>query len=265
MTQSSSSNVVALLLVALLSLSLSTPVGAQSSTPKPTVAEEKNVTPTEKPESEADSTLKSLKEKIESKVEEINKKTKKIIKGTITSIEGSVITMKTPDEKDFQVSLDDTITKVYLSSVDGQEEMEQSDLKTGDYILATGPVIENQVSANILYKQTPYLLVQGQITAVDKEAFTVGIVTQAKDQYTLDIEKFTAQSLLNTKDLSVTKAGFSKYQVGDTIHAVILKPKGTSDKVSAIRILIIPQEFFTSETLAPSKAAAPTSKEESDL
>lgn len=260
-----SSFVVALLLAALISLPYRTPVAAQTSTPKPTVSIEADITPTEKPESETDSTLKSLKEKIESKVEEINKKTKKIIKGTITSIKDSTVTVKTPDEKEFQISIDDTISKLYLSSIDGQEEMEQTDLKTGDYILATGPVIENQVSANILYKQTAYLLVQGQITAVDKEAFTVGIVTQAKDQYTLDIEKFTVQSLLNTKDLSVTKAGFSKYQVGDTIHAVILKPKGTSEKVSAMRILIIPQEFFTTETLAPSKAATPTSKVESDL
>lgn len=239
-------------LAVVLTFHSSSLVYAQTVTPEPT-AQEKAVTPTEKPESATDSTLKSLKEKIESKVEEINKKTKKIIKGTITSIKGSTITLKTPENKDFTLSIDDTITKIYLSSFDDLEELEQSDIQTGDYILATGPVIEDQVSANIVYKQTPYLLVQGQITAVDKEAFTVDIITQAKDQYTLDIEKYTTQSLLNTKDLSVTKAGFSKYQVGDTIHAVILKPKGTSEKASAVRILIIPQEFFTSETLAPSK------------
>lgn len=229
-------------------------VYAQAETPE-TTPKEKEATPTAKPESTTDSTLKSLKEKIESKVEEINKKTKKIIKGTITSIKGSTITVKSSDDKDFNISIDDTITKIYTSSVDDVEEIEQSDIETGDYILATGPVIENEVSANIVYKQTQYLLVQGQITSVDKEAFTVDIITQAKDHYTLDIEKFTSQSLLNTKDLSVSKAGFSKYQVGDTIHAVILKPNGTSEKASAIRILIIPQEFFTSETLAPSKSS----------
>jgi len=245
---------IALLTAIFTLLSCQGIVYAQTETPEPTV-QEKKITPTEKPASTTDSTLKSLKEKIESKVEEINKKTKKIIKGTITSLKDSTITVKTSENKDFTISVDDTITKIYLSSFDGQEEIEQSDIKTGDYILATGPVIENQVSANILYKQTQYLLVQGQITAVDKEAFTVDIITQAKDHYTLDIEKFTTQSLLNTKDLSVSKAGFSKYQVGDTIHAVILKPKGTSEKASAIRILIIPQEFFTSETLAPSKAS----------
>ena len=106
------------------------------------------------------------------------------------------------------------------------------------------------------YKQAHYLVLQGQITSVDKDAFTVSILTQAKDQYTLDIETSTKQSLLNTKDLSLSKAGFSKYKVGDTIHTVILKPKEGTEKATAIRIVIVPQEFFTSETLSPSKPAA---------
>lgn len=246
------------LLIAVFATSASSNVFAQTPTKAPlatTAPEDSEITPSPKPDSQTESTLKSLKEKIENTVDEINKKTKKIIKGTITSIKGSTLTVKASDEKDYQVSIDDTITKMYLSSSDGQEELEQSDLKDGDYILVTGPIIENQVSANLLYQQVQYLVLQGQITAVDKEAFTVSIVTQAKDQYTLDIETHTQQFLLNSKDLTLAKAGFSKYQVGDTVHAVIVKPEGNSEKADALRIVIIPQEIFTSETLSPSKPA----------
>lgn len=231
-----------------------TPTKALQATVAPTDTE---LSPTKKPTSQAESTLNSLKSKIENTVDEINKKTKKIIKGTINSVKDATISIKGSDEKDYQVSIDDTITKMYLSSIDGKEELKQTDLESGDYVLITGPVIENQVSANLLYKQTQYLVLQGQITSVDKDAFTVSIVTQAKDTYTLDIEKDTKQFLLNSKDLTLAKAGFSKYQVGDTIHAVIIKPKGNSEKASAIRVIIIPQEIFTSETLSPSKADSP--------
>ena len=145
------------------------------------------------------------------------------------------------------------LPKYIHPSVDDVEEIEQSDIETGDYIL-TGPVIENEVSANIVYKQTQYLLVQGQITSVDKEAFTVDIITQAKDHY-IDIEKFTSQSLLNTKDLSVSKAGLANIKLEILSMQLYSNRMATSEKASAIRILLFHRNSFTSETLAPSKSS----------
>jgi hypothetical protein len=53
---------------------------------------------------------------------------------------------------------------------------------------------------------------------------------------------------MNSKDLSLEKAGFSKYRVGDTLHFIIEKPAVEAKTVPAIRTLIIPQEYFVDET-----------------
>lgn len=230
--------------LACLSLFLLQPSAfAQEATPEPTT-----VTPLPtKEESKLDDTIKSLKDKIEDKVEQINKSSKKIIKGIITSAKDGTLKLETDTDNTFTVSLDETITSFFMASVDDHDAIEQSDLKESDYVLVSGPIIEDQVSANIVYKQTPYLVLQGQITAVDKSAFTIDVITLEKDSYTLDIEDDTTQFLMNSKTLALEKAGFSKYQVGDTLHFVVVKPEAGKTKLTVVRTLIIPQEYFVED------------------
>lgn len=220
---------------------------AQSPTLKPTVSSvTETVSPTAEPTKKEDSTIQNLKEKIESKVAQINQNSKKIVKGIIKDISDKTLKITSSDNREYSVDIDTTITTFSSSNVNGLKDIKQSDLEKGQTILVTGPIIENQISANHVYLQTEYLVLQGQITAVDEDDFTVSIVTPAKDQYVLDIQKGTKQLLMNSKDLTLTKSGFSKFKVGDSIHAVIEKPKGsvTSEKANTIRTLIIPQEYF---------------------
>lgn len=243
-------------LASLLIVTSATAVYAQEGTGTPTPS------PTPEPTKEStklDDTIKSLKDKIEDKVEQINKTSKKIIKGVIASTTEGTLELKTDTESTYTVSLDETITSFFNASVDDQEAIEQTDLAENDYVIVSGPIIEDQVSANVVYKQTPYLVLQGQITSVDKATFTVDVVTLEKDSYTLDIEDDTTQFLMNSKTLAMEKAGFSKYQVGDTLHFVIVKPESGKTKVTAVRTLIIPQEYFVEdpEASAPATTESP--------
>ena len=217
-----------------------TPVSYAQEEPTPTEVVEESA-------EELDDTIKSLKEKIEDKVEQINKTSRKIIKGIIASADEETIELQTDTENTFTVSLDETISSFFTASLSNQDEIEQGDLEEGDYIIVSGPIIEDQISANIIYKQTQYSVLQGQITATNDSNFTVDVVTPEKDEYTLDIEDDTEQLLMNSKSLELEKAGFAKYKVGDNLHFVIETLKGDDTRASALRTLIIPQEFFTEE------------------
>lgn len=211
---------------------------------------------TEESDEGIDSTIKSLREKIESKVEEINKESRQIVKGTVTSITDETIDVTTPNNATFTVSLDDTITTYVKTTVDGEEEIEAEEIVEGDYILIDGPIIEDQVSANKIYRQTEYLVLQGQITDIDTPNFTVNVVTPEKDEYILDIQEETEQSIVDSVTLDISAAGFSKYKVGDSLHFVIEKTEDTESAIDAVRTLIIPQEFFVEETPSPTDDSA---------
>lgn len=226
-----------LLTITLAALLLMSPLYAaaqENAEPTPTEAESQNL----------DDTIKSLKEKIEDKVEEINKSSKSIIKGIVGSISDQTIELNVGNSASYTVALDDTISSYYSASLEGRETIEATDIEEGDYLLITGPVIEDQVSANTIYRQTRYDVFHGQITALDSGAFTIDVVTQEKDEYTLDIEDDTTQLIMNSKTLALEKAGFSKFKVGDNIHFVAEISDEDATRITAIRTLIIPQEYF---------------------
>jgi len=229
---------IVFILICALSVSLSSFTYAQESdlTPSP------NPSPTN---TKQDDTIQILKEKIEEKVDQLNKKNKKIITGKFISIDDSIIVIKNESNESFNVAIDDTITKIFTTSIDGKEEISIDDLEKDDKLIVEGPILEGQISANIIYKQFDYLVSQGQITGIDKDNFTIDVITSEKDEYTLSIEKNTVQRIMHAKTLAIEKAGFSKYKVGDSIHFVSEASKAEEKQIIALRTVIIPQEFFT--------------------
>jgi len=86
----------------------------------------------------------------------------------------------------------------------------------------------------------------GRVTEIDSVNYTLKLMTPEKENYNLDIESSTKQSILNIKTLDVEKSGFSKIKEGDMIHFVVKKTayEQKDNSYSAIKILTIPQEFF---------------------
>ncbi len=208
--------------------------------PTPTATESATPTPTSK----LDITVESLKKRIETKVQEMSKKSKKMIAGIVEDVTDSTATIKTDTDVEYKVSLDETITTIKKTGIGEEGDLELADLEKGMFTLVTGPMIENQVTANVLYVQKQHLVIQGLITNITKSSFTLDVTTIDKDTFTLDIEDDTQQTLMDSKTLELAKTGFSKMRIGDTIHAVIDKPSSDSKSTKAHRILILPQEYF---------------------
>lgn len=230
-----------------LGLIVFTPSLALAQTTKPSAVPTQKTTPTPKEETESkpiDDTLKIIKEKIEDKVDEINKSSKKVIVGVLNKIEDDTLELTQENGKAFKVNIDTTVTKFFSTTLKATEEIEKTDLDKNDLIIVFGPIIEDQISANKVIKQSHYVTAQGEITSIDSANFTIDIVTSDKEEISLDIEQTTTQQIIDVKTFKLTKAGFSKFKIGDRIHAVYVKPAKESDKASTVRILILPQEFF---------------------
>ena len=189
--------------------------------------------------------IKDLKEKIATKVAELRKKSQKPIAGTVAEISDKTIKISSEDLDEYEVKTDDSLTKYYQIGTT-YKELKFADLKKGDYIIVTGPLLDKSVDANVIYRDESYTVVSGKITIVDKDNFLVKVTTISKDNYVFDIEKKTRQEILNIKTLEIDKATFSKIKEGDTIHIAAKKdPKIKEEgRFSAIRFLVIPQEYF---------------------
>lgn len=185
-----------------------------------------------------------LKEKIATKVAELRKKNQKAIAGRITAIKGSTITIKTADDTEYEIKVDSDLTKAYLIGTT-KKDIKVSDLKVGLYIITTGPILDKTVDANYIYQDESFTVLSGKITEINKDDFSIKVLTTDKDTYTLDIENSTNQTLMDIKTLALDKIGFSKLKEGDTIHFVIKKTGTETEKrFTAIKLVIIPQEYF---------------------
>ncbi|NMB84460.1 hypothetical protein GYA28_04230 [Candidatus Roizmanbacteria bacterium] len=193
-----------------------------------------------------DSDTKKFKEKIVNAVSEQYKKDRKAVSGFVTKTSDSLLTIKTDTDEDLEVKNDEILTKIYQISNGQKKEIKMSQIEKGDYIIATGPMIDKTVTANFIYMDEKYLVKTGKITEVNKEEYSLKVSTVEKDVFTIDIETSTKQQILNINSLVLEKVGFSKIKEGDTIHFTAIKTgkEKEPNHFPAQKIVIIPQEYF---------------------
>lgn len=238
-------------LLTILVIAPSYPILAQTTKPSvaatKTATESATVTATTSPEEETEQTeIQDLKEKIATKVAELRKKNLKAIAGTITDIKNKTITIDTVDEGKYEINVDETLTNIYLIGT-SKKEIKLTDLKKGVYIIVSGPIVDKTIEANSIYQDEEFIVRSGKIIEADKTDFSIKVTTVAKDSYTIDVESGTTQQLLNIKTLELERIGFSKIKEGDTIHFIAKKSAAAGQaapRASAMKIVIIPQEFF---------------------
>lgn len=189
-----------------------------------------------------DKEVESLKEKIANQVSEL-KKGGSVIAGTISNLGKDTIEITAEANKVYKVAIDDTITNFHHIKGNSKIEIELNDLEKGDYIFVSGPLVENTVTANDVYKDSPYIVGSGQITAVDTDAVTIDIVSTEKEELTIDISSKIRPKIMDSKTLEIERTTLAKIKSGDTIHYVV---SSTDDEntVSAVSLLVIPQEYF---------------------
>lgn len=189
--------------------------------------------------------LEKIKEKVAEKVQEL-KKNERSYAGIITRKDDDEWEIESLTGEKSKISIDGSLTGFYSVSGKTVKEIKQEEMKEKDYVFVTGPMIDDAVTANAVYKYAPSLVFSGKITSVDSAAFVVKVLGLDKTTYDIDIERSTSQQMMNIKTLQFEKIGFSKLKEGDTIHVAVqadlADPKKT--KFSAVRILVIPNEYF---------------------
>lgn len=189
--------------------------------------------------------IKNLKEKIATKIAELREKNNKAVSGFATQASDQSVKIKDEKEMEYEIRLDDALTKYYQIVGTHLKEIKRADIKKGAFVIATGVANDNVINANIVYIDEMFLVKSGKITEVDKENFSLKVLSTDKDAYTLEIETTTKQQMINVKTLIAEPTGFSKIKEGDTIHFVVKKTgMEKNNTYSAIKILIVPQEHF---------------------
>ena len=194
-----------------------------------------------------DKDIQQLKDKIANKVSEIRKKNNKAVSGFVLNIDGNTMKLSNNGEVN-QVKFDDTLTKVFRVLGTTKKEIKTNDIAKNDYAIVSGVVADNVITANVVLIDENFLVDSGKITEVSKETYNIKVLVSDKNTYSLDIETSTKQYMVNIKTLLIETIGFSKLKEGDTVHFVVKKtgnpPAGGNNNYSAIKILIIPQEYF---------------------
>jgi len=190
--------------------------------------------------------INTLKVKIATKVAELREKNNKAVGGSVTTVSTGALKIKGSDESNYEIKIDDALTKAYQIVNNQKKEIKIQDIKKGDYIIVTGDLNEKTITANFIYVDELYIVNSGSVSEVNKEDYYIKVLTGDKETFTLDIETFTKQQMLNIKTLKPEVVGFSKVKEGDRLHFVV-KRTGTEREVNrfaAQKIFIIPQEYF---------------------
>lgn len=188
--------------------------------------------------------IENLKEKIANKVAEIRKKNTRAVAGKLIDTSSEGLKIKNNDNEEYQIKLDDALTKYYRITGSSQKEIKKENLERDDYLIVSGVINDKVVTANSVFVDQSYIVDSGKITEVDKEKYNLTVLTADKSIYKLSIENSTKQQIINIKTLDLEKTGFSKIIAGDSIHFAV---KNITDKdgfYAAEKILIVPQEYF---------------------
>ncbi|MFA5769931.1 MAG: hypothetical protein WC894_00360 [Patescibacteria group bacterium] len=191
-----------------------------------------------------DKDIQQLKDKIANKVSEIRKQNNKAISGFVLKIDGNSMKLSNTEEVN-QVKFDDALTKVFKVLGTTKKEIKTNDISKDDYAIVSGVIADKVITANVVLIDENFLVDSGKITEINKEDFNIKVLTNDKNTYSLDIETGTKQHMVNIKTLLSEVVGFSKLKEGDTVHFVVKKTGTEKDNnYSAVKILIIPQEYF---------------------
>ncbi|MEK7587613.1 MAG: hypothetical protein AAB457_02240 [Patescibacteria group bacterium] len=199
--------------------------------------------------------INDLKDRLATKVAELRQLQRKAIFGTVKAVSASTATIETKT-KDVKIELTDDI-KIAQIIKGTRTKLTADNLDKGDQVAVFGEfdATLDLLKAKVIFIQAaPTQRIAGMVTDTSKADFTLTVKTPEGKNYIVDIETVTKIAVW-TADKGITKGGFSKVTVGDTIHVIGMAAK-TDDRISASRILDLGNLTGT----APAATASPTVK-----
>ncbi len=214
---------------------------AATTTPPPATAKPKITLTTAPPSAQEAEKLKQiedLKDRLATKVAQLRQKQKKAIAGNVKTISIASVTIETPT-KDIKVDLTDELKVIqYLK---GKRTILKTDaLAKNDPVVVFGEydLTLDVMSPKVILIQSPANLLNktGTIIDIDRTNFTLTLITPENQEIIIDIEKSTRTDNAGTGGL-IEKSGFSKLNIGDTIHLLTTLNAKLANRFSARRIL----------------------------
>ncbi len=188
--------------------------------------------------------IEKIKEKVTSQAAKLKGGLEKVTAGFLKEIKEEELIL---EEEALKIRVDPKLTRYFNVTSGRVREIEKDALEKGDYVFAVGPELDNGIDALEVYKDNYFETVSGIIVEIDKKNYSLRVVTDLKKEIIVDVEKKTRQYLLEKgkKGYSFERIGFSKIKENDSI-IFVYKKQGleTKDRVSATRVLIIPQELL---------------------
>lgn len=205
----------------------------------PTLAQTPTESPAELSQSEKEK-IDDLKERVATKVAQLRSQTTyKALIGEVKSADKESLTLKTRQgEKKILVTEE---TKIFKITGSRKSDINLTNVKAGDRVAVVGSTDPDGsfVARLILDKPFPRNI-NGVIENVDRDNAVITVKNSQKGvSYLVDIET-TTKIRVWKKDGGFEKLGFSKLNVGDRVHIHGLPQTSEENRLSAIRILILP-------------------------
>lgn len=185
--------------------------------------------------------IEDLKERLATKVAELRNLQKRAIFGKVKSQTVSTMTIETPTN-DIKIEITDTIKVIQLLK-GTRTKLTTNDVDNGDTVSVFGEydTTLDVLKAKVIFidNATPLLFVAGRVTKKDDDEFTLTIETVDSAPFTIDVERNTKTFSWSKEDGTITKSGFSKITIGDTVHIVGSGVPKEEKRISADRVLDI--------------------------
>ncbi len=223
---------------------------SSSATPKSAIAQEDKI--------------KSLKERLATKVAEIRENQKGVVWGTIKQSRNTELTLVTNKEDVIVVfNEDDTIIKEITTGKLTETTIKAIKPNLHATIFGLIDAQEKKVDAKYILLKSQSIAVVGIVTEKDAAANTVNVKTVTNELYIVDVE---ATTRINTfSGDKITKSGFSKISEGDRVHIRgVPQTSGDEKKIQATSALHIPSTFFKPIPTASPESSPSASPEEAE-
>ena len=196
-----------------------------------------------------------LKNKVASKVAELNLVEKRGIIGTVVEVRGNAITLNDSENNTRYVDVDE-LTKF---TSDAKDTYGLSDIKKGDGLGVIG--LYNKDSRRLLARfvdaiSVPQIIV-GAVSKIDKDTFTVTVVTADGKKFDVDVEDITKSFYLQNGTL--VKSGFSKIKLKENVAVYGFSENGNASKISASTLVHFPNIPPNPNITIPENVPNPTS------
>lgn len=196
-------------------------------------------TPTPKPQNPINDQINNLKDRIASRVAQLNLVEKRGVIGKVTEVADTQITITDSEENTRFIDVDE-LTK--FSSPSAEEAFGISDITEGEMLGVIG--LYNKQTRRVLARFVDVLTMptslNGVVTNIDDEEFTITVKNVDGNSYTVDVENITKTNSFS-KDAGLEKSGFSQIEENQRIFVVGFLDKSDSSTILASRILLLPE------------------------